>query len=385
MSVHLLRLNRRVLTVFLLVSLPILVFGVALVLMIGQVQLRDSYGRQIEDVARQTAASADAYVFRRLVDVSLIGRVADIRREAAAASAQPMNMEETLALDKSWAERGAEKERAALLRTPASRFLSDIVGHDRIYRELLVTDRYGRLVAASNETSDYFQGDEDWWKASAGADRVPGVSLTDVRWDDSSRTYAAEIAVPVYEPDSQVFAGILKAVVDSRELLATVGGVQLGATGQAALLRENGSIVFSRHTSDPNARFFASDGLRERISGLIAAGPQSGVHFQATGPDGTPQIVAVAASQLGRSYPNVAWVVAVSQSEAELLAPTRKLGWYILLVVALTIVAMLAAAAYMSMRLAAPQLEEDLRLVEHAKVSHVGDEEDEAALAEVKK
>jgi hypothetical protein len=385
MSAHLIHLNRRVLAVFLLVSLPILVFGVALVLMIGQVQLRDSYGRQIEDIARQTAASADAYVFRRLVDVSLVGRASDVRREAAAASAQPMKLEDAQALDKAWTERGAEKERAALLRTTASRYLADIVAHDRIYRELLLTDRYGRLVAASNETSDYFQGDEDWWTASAGADRPPGVSLTDVRWDDSSRTYAVEIAVPVYEPDSEVFAGILKAVVDSRELLATVGGVQLGATGQAALLRENGSIVFCRQTSDPSARFFAVDALRDRIGGLLGEDTQAGAHFQAIGPDGTPQVVAVAASQLRRSYPNVAWIVAVSQAEAELLAPTRRLGWYLLLVVALTIVAMFGAAAYMSMRLAAPQLAEDLRLVEHAKVSHVGDDEDEVVLAGVKK
>ena len=34
-------------------------------------------------------------------------------------------------------------------------------------------------------------------------------------------------------------------------------------------------------------------------------------------------------------------------------------------------------AAGFSVRLAAPQLAEDLRLVEHARVSHVGDEEDE--------
>jgi hypothetical protein len=378
MSAHLLRLNRRVLAVFLLVSVPILVFGVALVLMIGQARVRDSYGRQIEDVARQTAASADAYVFRRLVDVSLIGRDPELRRAAAAATAVPLNMPAVQALDKAWIERGAQKEIGEMLRAPASRYLADLVAHDRTYRELLLTDRHGRLVAASSETSDYFQGDEDWWTAAAAADRAPGVSLTDVRWDDSSRTYAVEIAVPVYEPDAEVFTGILKAVVDSRELLATVGGVQLGTTGEAMLLRQNGSIVFSRQTSDPNARFFAVDALRERV-GTLMESPQAGAHFEATGPDGTPRVVGVAASQLGSSYPNVSWLVAVSQSQDELLAPIRQLGWYLLLVVALTLVVMFGAAAYLSMRLAAPPLVEDLHLVEHAsaRVSHVGDDEEE--------
>lgn len=380
MSAHLLRLNRRVLTVFLLVSVPILIFGVALVLTIGQARLRDNYGRQIEDVARQTAASVDAYVFRRLVDVSLVGRSPELRRVAAESTATPLKMPDVQALDRSWAEHGASKEKAAMLRTPASRYLADLVAHDRTYREMLLTDRFGRLVAASNETSDYFQGDEDWWTSAAAADHAPGASLTDVRWDESSRTYAVEIAVPVYEPDSEVFTGILKAVVDSRELLAIVGGTQLGTTGDAMLLRDNGSVVFSRQTSDPNARYFAVDDLRASMPAL-AAGPQAGVHFRASTPDGLPRMVAVASSQLSRSYPNVAWVVAVSQSENELLAPIRRLGWYMLLVVVLTIVGMFGAAAYMSMRLAAPQLQEDLVLVEHSQVSHVGgDEEIEPAV-----
>ncbi len=376
MSAHLIRLNRRALTVFLLVSLPILILGVALVLTIGQTRLRDSYGRHLEDVARQTASAVDAYVFRRLVDVSLVGRSPDLRREVALASAQPLKMADVQALDKAWTAHEATKERAALLRTPASRYLADLVAHDRIYHELLLTDRYGRLVAASEETSDYYQADEDWWTSAAGGDRSPGVSLTDVRWDDSSRAYAVEIAVPVYEPDSEVFAGLLKAVVDSRELLATVGGVQLGASGEAALLRQNGSIVFSRNISDPNARFFAVEPVRERADVLVAGGPQTGAHFQAADAAGTPQIIGIAASQLGRSYPNVSWVVAVWQSDAELMAPLRLLGWYLLAVVAATVLTMLFGAMYVSLRLAAPQFAEDLHLVEHAKVSHVGDAED---------
>jgi hypothetical protein len=376
MSTHHIRLNRRALTVFLLVSLPILILGVALVLTIGQTRLRDSYGRHLEDVARQTASEVDAYVYRRLVDVTLVGRSPELRREAAAASAQAVNMSEVQALDTAWTAREAVKERAALLRTPASRYLADLVAHDRIYRELLLTDRHGRLVAASGETSDYLQADEDWWKEAAGGDRSPGVSLTDVRWDDSSRAYAVEIAVPVYEPDSAVFAGLLKAVVDSRELLATIGGVQLGSTGEAALLRPNGSIVFTRRTSDPNSRFFAVEPIRERADVLTAGGPQSGAHFQATDTTGEAQIVGIAASQLSRSYRNVNWMVAVWQADAELMAPLRLLGWYLLAVVAAAVLSMLFAAIYVSMRLAAPQIAEDLHLVEHARVSHVGDTED---------
>lgn len=378
MSTHLPRLNRRVLTVFLLVSLPIFVVGVALVLAIGQARVRDAGGRHLEDVARQTAASVDAYVFRRILDVSLIGRSPDLRREAAMASARPVDQQRIEKIDRDWLNRQVDvPEKAALLRTPTSRYLADLVAQDRIYRELLLTDRAGRLVAASGETSDYFQADEDWWKAAAGNGGAPGASVSDVRWDESTRTHAIEIAVPVQEPDSEAFAGLLKVVVDSRELLAAVGGVQLGSTGEAALLRRNGTIVFSRITSDPNARYAGAETMRDRLAAMGESDLMSGAFFRVhPGGEAEPRVVGIAPSQLGRSYDNLQWIVAVSQSENELLLPVQRAGWHLLGVLGLTVAAILLAAVYSSVRLSAPQVEEDLLLVEHAKVSHVGDEEE---------
>lgn len=377
MSTHLPHLNRRVLTVFLLVSLPIFVVGVALVLTIGQTRLRDAGGRHLEDVARQTAASVDTYVYRRILDVTLVGRTPELRREAAASNAAAFVQARVDALDAAWRNRDKDPgARATVLRTPASRYLADLVAHDPIYREMLLTDRSGRLVAASGETTDYFQADEDWWQAAAGPGHAPGTSVSDVRWDPETRTHALEIAVPVYEPESEAFAGLLKATVDSRELLAAVGGVQIGSTGEAALLRRNGSIVFSRRTSDPNARFVGAETLRERLATAGADDVLAGTFFRAV-PQGEPgRMVGIAPSQLARSYENLGWIVAVSQAEDELLQPVRRAGWYMLGVLALTVLAFLLAAFWMSWQLATP-LEEDLQLVEHTPVTHVGDADED--------
>lgn len=374
MSTLLPRLNRRVLTVFLLVSLPAFIVGVAVVLAIGQARLRDAGGRHLEDVAHQTAASVDHYVYRRILDVSLIGRSPELRQEAALGSARPVDQKRIEAIDSDWVNRRADlPEKVSLLRSPASRFLADLVAQDRIYREMLLTDRVGRLVAASAETSDYFQADEDWWKAAAGDGHTPGASVSDVRWDDSSRTLGVEIAVPVFEPDSNVFAGLLKAVVDSRELLAVVGGVQLGNTGEAALLRRNGTIVFSREVGDPNARFAGAETMRDRLAAQPEGEMLSGASFRVLPAGGEARMVGIAPSQLGRSYDNLQWVVAVSQDESELLAPMQRVGWYLLGVVGLTAAMLLLAALYFSLRLSS-SVTEDLVLVERARVSHVGDE-----------
>ncbi|MCL4844970.1 MAG: hypothetical protein KJ066_00415 [Acidobacteria bacterium] len=366
-----LRLNPRVLTVFLIVGLPILALGVMVILWQGQARLTASQGEHLSQVAQQVASAVDTYVFRRILDISLVGRTPDLRAEAARGSAQPFSNEESARRARSWPD--------AVWDTAASRYLADLVVHDRIYREALLTDRYGRIVAASHRADIAFVGDEDWWKSAAESGQRGGVSITDVRWDEATRTHILEVAVPVEAPDTETLAGVLKVVVDSRELLALVGGVSLGSTGDAVLLRDNGSVVFSRRTSDPNARFFARDALVARLDALRDLGPDAGTFFTSAAGD-TSRVVGLASSQLGLSYPNLGWIVAVSQAEDELLAPVRSLGWYLLLLVVLLAAMVLGVALYFSMRLAVPTDEvAPLHLVDHPVVGHVGDEEEPAA------
>jgi hypothetical protein len=367
-------LNQRVLTVFLLVSLPALFVGTVLVLRIGQERLGDSYGHHLQDIAQQAAAGVDAYVYRRILDVSLLARTPELRRQANEASAKPFDRAAAEAVDRTWQQSHQQPRGVAeALENPAGRYLADLVAHDRIFREMILTDRQGRLVAASNATSDYFQGDEDWWLSAFDDGRRGRVSISDVQWDPSARVYAIEISAPVPAPGDETLAGVLKVVTDSREMLALIGNLQLGQTGGAWLLRRNGTIVFSRHTTDPNARFFANDRLRERMEALKLSGPIGGAHFDALTPDGNAQIVGVAESQLGASYASLPWVIAVSQAKSELVAPLSMLGWYLLMLVALTALVVLGLALWFSVRLAAAGVDVDMHLVQHPAVSHVGE------------
>jgi hypothetical protein len=153
-----------------------------------------------------------------------------------------------------------------------------------------------------------------------------------------------------------------------------VGGVQLGATGEAVLLRDNGSIVFSRRASDPNARFFALETFKQQLERMRVGGPDTAAYYRASAPpENNPWLVGLAASQLGRAYPNASWVVAVSQSEAEVLGPIDRLGWYLFAVFAIVALVILAAALYISMKQAAPAVDVDMHLVRHPGVAHVGD------------
>lgn len=363
-------LNTRVLTSVLLVGLPVLVVSTAVVLSIGQARLKDAQTLRLTEMAEYIASSADAHMFRSILDGAVLARVPDLREAAAASSKRPFDQRAEDAIERDWQRDSAgTAKRLDLLNSSASRFLADLSRNDPVLREILVTDRFGRLVAASNVTSDYLQADEAWW--SEAFDHGRGrIAVGDVKRDESAGLYAFEIAVPITsgQSDNEI-NGVMKIVADSREMLAGIGGAEFGSTSEAMLVRPNGSIVFSRRPYRPDDRFFASDLLREHLEAQVRRKEApTPIKFDATDQDGIERRVVLAPSQLARSYPTLTWYVALSVERAELLAPFRSLIWYLIFAFALTVIAVLAIALWLSLRLAAPTLDPavDMHLVEHA-------------------
>jgi hypothetical protein len=376
-------MNLRVFTAFLVVGLGMLVVASYLVLGVGQARLRDAWGLHLRQVADQTAASVDAYVYRRIIDATVLARIPQVRDAAAADSRQAFDRNAALVYDRDWQQAGAPPPTVrAILGNKTSGFLADVAAINPIYRELLLTDRYGRLVAASGTTSNYLQSDEPWWREGFG-DGVRGhLVVGDARYDDSSRSWGIEIVAPVEDPAGGSVVGVLKAVADIREVGALLGGVRMGQTGDAVLLHEDGSFVLGLRPIAANARFFAADMLRERLAAIQQGQPQGPLHFGATAADGSARLVGVAASQLKASYPHLNWLVAVSQADEELFAPVRAEATSLLVVLGLTALAVVLFALWYSVRLAAPteSAEMDMHLVRHPHVHRM--EEPEEAEAE---
>lgn len=362
-------LNSRVLTVILLVGLPVLVIGTAIVLSIGRARLKEVQGTRLSEMAEYIAAAVDAYMFRSILDAAVLARVPDIRRAAAEGNERPFDEGAATALDRKWqTSQTAFAERSALLESAASKFLADVARNDPVKREILVTDRHGRLVAASGITTDYFQADEDWWRQAFDGGRGRA-SLSDVTRDESAGVYAFEVAVPVPALSGSDVAGVMKMVVNSREMLADVAGVDFGTSAEATLVRPNGSIVFRRRPHTEADRFFAADLMREQFETRARQKDTSGpITFDAGSSDGTPRLVVLAPCQLGQTYPALAWFVALSVDHEELLAPFQSLMWYLMAAFALTAIAVLAIALWLSLRLATPVLDSavDMHLVDHA-------------------
>jgi hypothetical protein len=83
-------LNRRVLTVIVIIAAPILSLGARYVVASGQARVLERQSHELAQIAEYIASSTDAYVFRRIVDVAVIARVAEIRAGKRSTKPRPI-------------------------------------------------------------------------------------------------------------------------------------------------------------------------------------------------------------------------------------------------------------------------------------------------------
>ncbi len=107
--------------------------------------------------------------------------------------------------------------------------------------ELLLTDRYGGLIAATGLPRDYYQGDESWWREAQNG----GIGKTYIGRPTAGETagvYGIPIVLPIYDTFGEI-RGILyinylldnliesvedqKNAIDSTELLVIIEGEQV--------------------------------------------------------------------------------------------------------------------------------------------------------------
>jgi hypothetical protein len=77
-----------------------------------------------------------------------------------------------------------------------------------LFVELFLSDRYGRLAAASDITSDYFQGDETKFLDSRALPEGD-VLIEPIDYDASTRQFSVKVSGPVYGGTPRSFIGVL--------------------------------------------------------------------------------------------------------------------------------------------------------------------------------
>ncbi len=200
--------------------------------------------------------------------------------------------------------------------------------------ETFITDRNGALMGSTNRTSDYYQADEAWWQTAWNQGKG-AIYIGQPEYDDSSRTFAINIAVPVYKRnghDAVNISGILRTTyrVD-RTLVKLFEGIQFGRTGKVHLFVSSTQYVTRRRLAEVK--------MSPLVQLEVLSQDYGDFEYQ-----GLPRLVSqapVLASTNIKAIAELNWVAIAYQDRAEALRPLTVTG---LATLAITIGALLLAA-----------------------------------------
>ncbi|MEL6318234.1 MAG: hypothetical protein AAFR16_11425 [Pseudomonadota bacterium] len=141
--------------------------------------------------------------------------VAAVREQNARTAA--LSADEIVALDKDWRAQvgGADTPLIdqVLSADASARLVAARDESEGMFTEIFAMDAKGLNVAASDVTSDYWQGDEAKWQETylVGADAV---HVSEVELDESTQSYQAQVSIAVVDPDTNAPIGAVTFGVD---------------------------------------------------------------------------------------------------------------------------------------------------------------------------
>lgn len=196
-----------------------LLLGVFYVRHFGRLYYQKQQGIIHLMIAEELAGTLQDGIRQKFEQVMNWVTLSSISSLAASVPASLPDMEDILRVESEWKTSGVAGEvESKILLSPVSEAIHAFQQLNSEFAEILITDRYGRLIGASNPTTDYWQADEDWWTAASVLPREKGRILGLV-YDESSGVIAIDMAFPVYSRESSDFLGVLKVSLDATRFL----------------------------------------------------------------------------------------------------------------------------------------------------------------------
>ncbi|HEY3282403.1 MAG TPA: methyl-accepting chemotaxis protein [Armatimonadota bacterium] len=244
--------------------------------------------------------------------------------------------------------------------------------------EVFVTDREGLIVGLTDRTSDYLQADEGWWKESYNGG-MGKTYVSPVEYDESSKSWAVDIGVPIRGKSGGTVTGILRGTVNVSFVAESLGRVSFGETGRASLLDRDGKVLYTH-----NPALLMKDA--PKALGLKVASSTDFTERGLPSVEGRPSLVSATRvpGEMGKA---LGWTIVVNQDLSELQAGVSSnlrggLVWALLVTLLLaglgTLTASSIAAPLASITLQARKLAlGDTTLESDASLTDVADRGDE--------
>jgi len=328
-----------------MVALLPLTAALITITVVGRRLRSESFGHAIQSTAVADALALRVSLAKDIEKLRLaLQQAPDAVRELAGHDT-PLAPAKRAELDELW-RRGAVNASEietlkSVLTNPIAAKLRAIRRSDARISEILVTDRFGQLVAATGQTSDYDQSDEDWWRG-AYHDGSGRIFVPPVSYDESSGVWSVDLCLPIFD-DGRV-VGVAKTVFDITQWLGAVSREVGRMPASVYLVRRDGRIAYLDDAS-LRGRPAKALGLKwmSNWQGPMAEGTAAGWR---TTEDGFFQ--AYAPIRLAREIGPVPaampdWSLVLSVPASEALAGIRRLS-LIVLGVGLVLIAMIFLA-----------------------------------------
>ncbi len=137
------------------------------------------------------------------------------------ASGEAMAKSQIEAYDRVWRESSTESALVQQIIDPnRNSITAQLLDFQRAlpdYTEILITDRYGALIAATMRPSKYAYSDKHWW-TSAYNGGVGAFFVGRPEYDPAFGSMKIRFAIPVYSPEDYTVIGVMSALVEVQVL-----------------------------------------------------------------------------------------------------------------------------------------------------------------------
>ena len=305
----------------------------------GRAALADGIGLASEAIAESLSSSIDRVLYLRGHEVLTVvhgyGVADDVNNSNAVFDAMEDPQAYMDQIDENWTSVPMDvipQSMELVLETNASLILKSLlVVHyseehgTAFFGEVILTNKYGAIVAATHRPVDYRQSDEAWWQETWGEGTL---HYSDILYDEASGVRGICVCLPVKD-EAQEVIGVARAMIN---ILAIAKDIELTALGyetsELKITTSDGRLIFA-------SRAYV---MLQNVSSSAffeLATDQRGYFIEKEGEANRLFSYVVSTGYL--EYDGNEWLVFLSHSEDEVLGPAIELQTRILTVAVLTI------------------------------------------------
>jgi len=349
----------RTFSILLLISVAPMLLGIWLLFGGYQESYLDVMGTTFSDMAETAFTMVSSSLQNHIITVAGLTESSELRTVVSAGNQDlKKNLEDIRRaiprMETAWPGLGRETPQVkGILDNPASQFLRRYIAVNKYYREVIITDFFGRLVAATAKCPTYYFAQTEWWKETYADGRRGSVYIGDVYYDASAGTHFMDIAQPFIEDNGGV-VGVIKVVLDLQGIHSLIGSIQAGPGRSVILIHAKGDVISAPgYSSLHQANYPATLDIlnareRKKRYVLSTATPQS--------------IFGLTLRSFTDLYPHLNWIVATTADVDEITGPLRQLRKYFIALLLSVFLAALVVTLVLSRVEAKPVLEEDPHL-----------------------